>query len=297
MKEMKEALALYPKKTIDINTLQELSSPFFDSYEAFANEVIALENLGILTMVKSKGRSPRKPSVALHYRINSAKLKKGHHHSIQQYRVQFHSAINLDYYYQQDPKQWQKDLPYLQKIDQYIKMKGFPKEAIPAPERSYEIAGDEKWITEKKGKELLERVRVFDKMQVMPVSDPLQFAINPGQIQTPTQRHLIVENKTTYQGLLPAIKQTAFATLIYGKGKAIIQSIEQFDRQYPVAASHQFFYFGDIDREGIAIWHNLAKKVEMRLALPFYRKCLEKQPAQGKEYQRQRISSFRFLKV
>ncbi|WP_010648774.1 Wadjet anti-phage system protein JetD domain-containing protein [Oceanobacillus massiliensis] len=291
MKEMKEALALYPKKTIDINTLQELFSAFFDSYEAFAEEVLALENAGILLMMKSKGRSTRQPSIALHYRIQSATLKKVHHHLLQQYRIQFHSAINLDYYYQHDPKQWHEDLPYLQQIDQYIKRHGFPIEAIPAPERSYEIVGDEKWITEKKGKELLERVQLFNKLQVIPVSEPLQFAINPDKIQHSMQMHLVVENKTTYQGLLPSIKQTSFATLIYGRGKGIIQSMEQFDRQYPVTASHHFFYFGDIDREGIAIWHSLTKKVEMQLALPFYRACLERQPAQGKDYQRQRLEA------
>ncbi|WP_404456644.1 Wadjet anti-phage system protein JetD domain-containing protein [Oceanobacillus kapialis] len=288
MKELKEAIALYPKKTIDINTLQEISSPFFESYEAFAEEVLALENAGILTMVKSKGRSIRQPSVALHYRIQTAKLKKDHHHLLQQYRIQFHPAINLDYYYQHDPNQWHEDLPYLQQIDQYIKRDGFPDESIPAPERSYEIAGDEKWITERKGKELLERVRLFDKLQVIPVSEPLQFAINPNKIQHSEQMHLIVENKTTYQGLLPSIKQASFATLIYGRGKGIIQSMEQFNRQYPVSAIHHFFYFGDMDREGIAIWYSLSKKFEMRLALPFYRACLEKQPARGKEYHRPR---------
>ncbi|MGM0940276.1 MAG: Wadjet anti-phage system protein JetD domain-containing protein [Bacillota bacterium] len=288
MKELKEALALYPKKTIDINQLQELSSPFFDSYEAFAEEVLALEEAGILAMVKSKGRSPRKPSVALHYRIQKAKLKQAHHHLLQQYRIQFHREIDLDYYYQHDPKQWHEDLPYLRQIDQYIRTNGFPTEAIPIPERSYEIAGDEKWITEKKGKELLERVHLFDKMKIMPVSEPLKYAINPNQVQEPKQLHLIVENKTTYQGLLPAIKQTAFATLIYGSGKTIIQSIEQFNQQYPITADHHFFYFGDIDREGISIWHSLANKIELRLAFPFYRACLAKQPAQGKAYQRKR---------
>ncbi|MDX8045360.1 hypothetical protein SH601_05095 [Gracilibacillus sp. S3-1-1] len=103
-------------------------------------------------MVKSKGRSPRKPSVALHYRIQKAKLKQAHHHLLQRYCIQLHRDINLDYYYQHDPKEWQDDLLYLQQIDQYIRANGIPKEAISAPERSYELVGDEKWITEKKGK-------------------------------------------------------------------------------------------------------------------------------------------------
>ncbi|WP_374066913.1 Wadjet anti-phage system protein JetD domain-containing protein [Paraliobacillus sp. JSM ZJ581] len=291
VKEVKEVLTLYQKKTIDINTLQELISPFVDTYEAFANVILLLEEEEILTMVKSKGRSIRKPSLALQYRIHKAKMKKEHHSLLQQYRVKFHNAINLDYYYNQDPKQWHEDFPYLNQINNYLQVHGFPIEAIPAPERSYELVEDEKWITEKRGKEVLERVDLFDKMRIIPVSDPFPFAINPNKIQATTQLHLIVENKTTYQGLLLGMGKTNFSTLIYGSGKAIIQSIEQFDRQYPIDAHHHFFYFGDIDREGITIWHSLNKKINARLALPFYQACLAKNPAKGKDYQRQRMEA------
>lgn len=291
MKEIKEILALYSNQTIDINTLQELSSPFVNSYEEFAENVLSLEAEEILTMVKSKGRSTRIPSIALHYRIHKSKLKKEHHRLIQQYRMEFHPAINLDYYYQQNPTQWHEDLPFLKRIDAYIKAHGFPTEAIPAPERSYEIVNDEKWITENKGKELLERIQLYKQMNIVPVSDPLRYAINPQRISEQTQFHLIVENKTTYQGLLPAMQLSVFSTLIYGQGKAIIQSIEQFEQQYPVDAKHYFFYFGDIDREGVNIWYSLSQKIEARLALPFYEACLEKQPAKGKEYQRERMGA------
>ncbi|TXK90340.1 hypothetical protein FVE24_12135, partial [Parageobacillus sp. SY1] len=58
-----------------------------------------------------------------------------------------------------------------------------------------------------------------------------------------------------------------------------------------VKADHRFYYFGDIDREGIAIWHSLAKKQPVSPALPFYRACLQKDPTSGKDYQMERTEA------
>jgi hypothetical protein len=198
-----------------------------------------------------------------------------------------HPSINLDEYYRQDPSVWKKDLPFLLKIDQYLKQTSFPKEQVPAPERSYELVGDEKWIVEKGGKEILERIDLFLLLKIIPVSEPLMFGINPNKLNEKTQYHLIVENQTTYQGLLPVLTKTIFSTLIYGAGKAAVKSIEQFSMQYPIEANHQFFYFGDLDREGILIWYSFNQKEKATLALPFYLACLEKEAAIGKEYQKE----------
>ena len=119
-------------------------------------------------------------------------------------------------------------------------------------------------------------------MKVMPVSDPLMFALNPRTVQNNYHYHLIFENKTTYQGLLNVLPETQFTTLIYGCGKKIIKSIEQFDRQFPVEGEHIFYYFGDLDLEGLLIWYHLCKKRTVHLAKPFYLSCLEKPVMRGK---------------
>ncbi|MCU9593190.1 DUF2220 domain-containing protein [Caldibacillus thermolactis] len=287
MEKIYKSLNTYPKRTILLSDLQDLLGSFFKDYDDFANTIISLENNGVLQMVKSKGRTTRTPSLAYQYRIDKSKLSARFHQEIQQYQNELHPAINLDEYYQKDPTIWQHDLPYLLKINDYLHTNGFPKEVVPAPERSFELVQDEKWITEKGGKEILERVGLFERLKITPVSDPLMFAVNPKTIHSTTQYHLIVENKTTYQGLLPALKKTEFSTLVYGSGKKVIQSIEQFSEQYPVEAEHVFFYFGDLDREGISIWYSLTKKIPAQLAMPFYEACLEKQPVYGKDYQKQ----------
>lgn len=288
MTQLIRLFATFKKKTIGLSELEQMLHPFIHSYEDFAHTVLQLEKDKLLVMVKSKGRTNRSPSLAFQYRINKSELLGDVHKELQHYRSLLHPSINLDAYYRTDPSIWKQDLPFLLKIDQYLKRFSFPTEPVPAPERSYELVGDEKWLVEKGGKEILERIGLFPLLKVIPVSEPLMLAINPGKINAKTQYHLIVENKTTYQGLLPALTETQFSTLIYGCGKAVIKSIEQFPMQYPVAANHHFFYFGDVDKEGISIWYSVHQKQAARPALPFYDACLQKQPATGKEYQRER---------
>jgi TATA-box binding protein (TBP) (component of TFIID and TFIIIB) len=288
LNQIKKLISCFNRKTIKLSELEQMFDPSIHTYEEFAKVVLQLEEENILIMVKSKGRTNRTPALAFQYRINKNELTGDYHKELQHYRNLLHPAINLDDYYRLDPAVWKNHLPYIIKIDHYLKHHSFPKYPVPAPERSYELVGDEKWIVEKGGKEILEKIGLFSLFNIIPVSEPLMFAINPTQINKSNQCHLIVENKTTYQGLLPALTDTTFSTLIYGSGKAIIKSIEQFPMQFPVSANHHFYYFGDLDREGISIWYSLKSKLAVILALPFYRACLQKEPAVGKGYQKER---------
>ncbi|MFE8700893.1 Wadjet anti-phage system protein JetD domain-containing protein [Cytobacillus sp. FJAT-54145] len=282
-----QVLLKFSKKTIGIEEL-ETFLPLTDmSYEQFAKLVLSLEEEGILEMVKSHGRNMRTPSLAYSYRIQTKLLKQDLHQEIFKLRLQLHPSIELDQYFKIDPSNWKDDLPYIYKIHDYIEKNGLPEYEVPAPERSVELVGDEKWIDEKQGKELLERIGLLSAMKVIPVSDPIMFAVNPATITNQNHLHLIVENKTTFQALMHTLPETSFTTLIYGSGNRIIKSIEQFERQLPIAnAQHTFFYFGDIDRSGIFIWYRLNEKKKVHPYIPFYRGCLEKAPLEGKSNQR-----------
>lgn len=284
-KSLEQNLLTFRRRTITIDELEQLSRKA-NSYESFAANILALEEDNILEMVKSKGRTLRTPSLAYHYRINKHQLNRTYYQQLQVYRMKFHNAINLDAYFKLDPAIWAEDLLYLEKINTYIEKRGFPTEKVSAPERSFELVGDEKWIEEQKGSEVLHRINVWDQMNIFPVSDPLMFAINPANTTEKTQLHLIVENKATYQALLPVITETIFSTLIYGAGNKIPKSIENFQDQYPVKGKHIFFYFGDIDRSGITIWHSLYLRESAIPALPFYEVCFGKKYAFGKTNQR-----------
>ncbi|MGS2778639.1 Wadjet anti-phage system protein JetD domain-containing protein [Robertmurraya sp. GLU-23] len=282
-----QALLKYSKKTVSLEELETLPELTNILYEQFADILLTLEEEGILVMVKAQGRNRRTPSLAFSYRIQTKLLKQGLHQEIMKLRLQLHPSIELDQYFKLDSSIWKHDLPYLHKIHDYLVKNGLPEYEVPAPERSVELVGDEKWIDDKRGKELLERIGLWSAMRVMPVSDPLMFAVNPKAVTNQSHLHLIVENKTTFQALVQILPVTSFTTLIYGSGNKIIKSIEQFEQQLPImGAEHTFYYFGDLDRSGIFIWHRLNEKKKVQPYLPFYRGCLEKAPLAGKINQR-----------
>lgn len=284
-KQYEENLQHFRKKTISIDELEGLL-PLRLTYEQFAELILQLENETILQMIKSRGRNTRKPSLAHSYRINKHALQQDHYKQLQSYRFIYHNLIRLDAYFSLPQTVWGHDKPYLDKINAFIHEHGLPTEYAAAPERSFQLVGNEKWIDEQQGKSLLQRIQLWELMKIIPVIDPLMFAINPAQLTLSSQLHLIVENKTTYHALLPKLTKSNIATLIYGAGMQIEKTIENFHLQYPFPkVNHSFLYFGDIDYAGIAIWHRLSEKIPVQLAEPFYLNCLQKKAVYGKENQ------------
>lgn len=292
MKEKLEHKLLSFSKRRSTITLAELEDLFDESvtYEHFAKVITQAEEDKILSEVKTQGRNTRKASLAYRYRISRHRLNETYYKELQKYRHTFHQAINMDAYFSLHYKEWQEDFPYLKLIDKYLKEKGLPSEKAPAPERSFELVGNEKWI-EEGGEDILRRVQLYDALNIYPVSDPLMFAMNPTHISEDTHYHLIVENKTTYQGLVPVLTQSPFSTLIYGAGNRVPKTIENFSTQFPVKGEHIFFYFGDIDRSGIEIWHRLHKRQASLPAVPFYKACFTKEKAFGKTNQQMKQES------
>lgn len=284
-KQLEENLQHVRKKTISIDELETLLSVRL-TYEQFAEIILQLENDTILQMIKSRGRNARKPSLAHSYRINKHALQEDHYKQLQSYRFKYHNLIRLDAYFSLPQTVWEHDKPYLDKINTFIHEYGLPTEYAAAPERSFQLVENEKWIDEEQGKKVLQRIQLWKLMKIIPVIDPLMFAINPNQLTLSNQLHLIVENKTTYHALLPKLTKSNFATLIYGAGMQIEKAIENFHLQYPLPkVNHSFFYFGDIDYAGIAIWHRLYEKIPVKLAKSFYLNCLQKEAVYGKENQ------------
>lgn len=272
------------KKTVTLHELEQISSSL--TYNAFAELIHSLELKGILLPIKSHGTNGKHLALQLGYRINRQPLQNEFHKELVAARMELHLLIRMESYFSLPFEQWQRDYPYLKSINSYLNRHVLPTTYAPAPERSFELVANEKWITELGGKEVLERIELWDKLLVIPVADPLMFAVNPSKVQEPKQMHLIVENKTTYQALLPVLQDTEFATLIYGVGNKIVKSIENFDHQYPTLTSeHTFYYFGDIDYAGLTIWYRLSQKVKVHPALPFYQAALSKNSPSGKHNQ------------
>lgn len=279
------------RKTISLGELEKLFSGDIE-YEVFAKEIIKFIEMDILREVKSHGNNSKSIPLSNTYRLNTYALKKLLVDEIQRMKINLSEHISLDSYLSLSEKEWNEDLSYIKKIDSYIKENGLPNNWTTSQERSYYLVGDEKWIDEGGGKKLLERLGLWEKLRINNAPDPLMLAINPHNLMQIEHKHLIVENKATYYGLLEELKNTKFTTLIYGAGWKIVSSIDCLEKQLGLEeGEHILYYFGDLDYEGISIWHALNNKKTVNLATEFYKTLLTKNYSKGKENQNKNIKA------
>lgn len=290
MDSLTQFLSTYKNSKISILQLAEQMPNV--TYEQFAEQIIELEQRNVLIPVKATGYNGKQPPLANSYKVNKMYVRQSLQQQVKQLKKTLHPAIWVEYYLTKTTAELEQDLQALQQLHQYLDVNGFPTTRALAQERSFDIFKDEKWIIDKGGKKFLEKLKVWDLLEIWPIADPVSFAINPTKLTMQQPKLLIVENKATFYSLLPALKDSDFTALLYGQGNAINGTIQVLREQLPLNYDDViFYYFGDIDAEGISIWYSLQQKCNVKLALPFYNACLQKQAVTGKEYQRQKADA------
>lgn len=286
MRLLENQLIQFKGTFITLSQLEEMvGRP--ETYEEFAEIVQQLVERNVLQPVKSAGLTIQTPRLSYKYKILKHSAKKTLREIIERAQLTLHSSISLDAYYRLTQEQLEQDMQFIKKINNYVVTHGLPIVPAPAPERSQQLVGDEKWIQHKGGRRVLERLGLWFSMQIVDVKEPLRFAVHPKNTGRKEQYHLIVENKTTYEALLPVLTETYFSTLIYGAGYEIVGNLSLFDKQYPLPhVTHTFYYFGDLDFSGISIWYLLQEQQEIKLALPFYDAALNDE---GKQIPKQQL--------
>lgn len=283
--QMKDFLLKHKNKKITLLQL-ERAVPKID-YEDFAALILKLEKENVLHRVHKGGMNSKNPVLAYRYIINRVKILQEIKDIILLAKKNFHPSIELDTYLTKSIERWQIDLPYLKKLNTYLKTYDFPKKRALSHERSYEMFQDAKYITEGGGKVLLENTHLWNKLLIWPINNPISFGVNVKALDKKQHLHLIVENKEAYYSLLPVLQGSQFTMLLYGEGKSIISTIDILPQQLPLPdGEHRFFYFGDLDYPGIEIWYILSKKLEIYPAVPLYEAFSHHHMKIGKTYQR-----------
>jgi len=273
-------LKSYKKKTIKLSELEKLPDGSMD-YENFESSIKKLVEDNILIEKGSKINS-----LVLSYGVNNYKLQKEKIDEINNYILKLSKEIDLGEYFKLSQEIFRKDLPFIKAVNDYILSSGFPESYVTSQERSFNISGDEKWIDEKNGKKILERIKVWDKLKIVNDSDPLMLAVNQKGFENPVHYHLIVENKATFLALMDILSETNYTTLIYGCGWKIVSNYYMIDKQLNLKDKNEFMYFGDIDKEGISIWNSLNEKMKVNIAVDFYKELLKKDYSIGKKNQK-----------
>lgn len=291
-------------KKISLEAIRE--KHHFQTYTELYHYVMEqIEKMHLKPVLASKTNG-KKPALYNSYWI----LEKEKDYTVleDELRYEVIPSISVDFYLN-NPSQYEQDREWVLMLNDYLKDK---RENLNRPEsmneRSFEIWQREKFLREEQGKKILNRCKIDPEMLNMyDTSEPLAYYTHSRIVP---QNILVLENKDTFYSMRRHLLEDRgtvlgyeFGTLIYGGGKRILKSFQDFSlcaEPYLQDKENQIYYFGDLDYEGIGIYERLAEMFAGRGKIqPFvsgYIKMLEKYRQQKwklpptKEKQNQNIS-------
>lgn len=255
-------------------------------YEDQFYYIKGLLDTGKIRPVLVSGTNGKRPALYREYWIPEVKRDYGVLEEELKYRMV--PAISIDYYLAH-PDIYEQDRPWVLLLNEFLKESAlqlkYPKSVN---ERSFEIWGREKFLSREQGRKVLKRCGIEETyLNMYETTEPLACYTHK---RTVPQNLLILENKDTFYSMRrhlmtgnDRIFGVQIGTLIYGAGKRILRSFQDFDicvEPYMKAEGNEIYYFGDLDYEGIGIYESLAGMVkgrwEIHPFLPAYEEMLKK---------------------
>lgn len=274
--------------------LDDIESQYkIQSYKELYNKVLTLIQHGKLKPVKASGKNGKKPALYSEYWIIEEPEDNAKY--IEELSYLFVPMIST-HYYLNHIQQYREDRQWLLLLNQYLKTN---RNALQIPksinERSFEIWHRENFLKEEQGKKILKRCGIsLEELNLYETTEPLAYYVHTREIP---QNMLILENKDTFYSMRKhllsgnsSILGTSIGTLIYGAGKGIFRSFQDFSlcaEPYMREKRNVIYYFGDLDYEGIAIYESLASLFDKECKIePFaegYLKMIEKAKEIGED--------------
>lgn len=259
---MKDIRILNKKKI----TLQELDE-FYKilEYKKLYELVLKLIDNRIIKPVKSSKKNGKKPSLYTMYWVQQ--LKEDNSKYIDELNYKLNHKLDTAYYLKNIDK-YKEDREFILKLNNFLAdQEKYLINRISLNERSFEIWQREKFILCEGGIRIIKNLGLaIEVFNFYKTREPLSYFSNS---KTTPQNILIIENKDTFYSMrkfLLAGNTKIFgmeiSTLIYGGGKSVLKSFEDFEHcvePYLTEKSNTILYLGDLDYEGILIYEILVK--------------------------------------
>ena len=233
------------------------------SYSELYAIVMSLIQEEKIKPVKASGLNGKKPALYKEY----WKIEGKEDFSLYEEELSylFVSMISTDYYLHH-LKQYAEDREWVLLLNQFLKAN---RRSLQMPksmnERSFEIWHREKFLKEEYGKKIVKRCGMtLEQLNYYETTEPLAYYTHTRAVP---QNMLILENKDTFYSMRKHLLSggqyifgTEFGTLIYGAGKGIYRSFQDFSlcaEPYMKETGNGLYYFGDMDYEGILIFETL----------------------------------------
>jgi len=285
-----------------------------ESYAEQYQYVYGLIEEGKLMPVKRSPRNGKKPALHLSYWLVEEIPDYGQ--EMEELKFRTVPAIRTDYYLKH-PEVYRAEAEWVRLLNRFfLEHSGEELPCVSLNERSFQIWGREKFLQREQGKTVLSHCGVeVGQLRVYDTTEPL--AYYSADRRAP-QTVLILENKDTFysmrrylmrgrtaeegcaareEGTSAKIFGVAVGTVIYGAGKGIFRSFEDFRfcvEPHINDPQNEILYFGDLDYEGIGIYERLAELfggegtgAENRRIRPFvqaYEKMVDKAGQAGMDF-------------
>lgn len=240
-----------------------------ESYEQLCIYIYNQIENGSLKPVKASKTNGKKPALYLEYWITDTGKAVDYSIYEEELKYKMSMEISVDYYLRH-LDQYVQDRDWVLLLNAYFLQGQDMAVPVSKNERSFQIWGREKFLQLEQGRKILKRCGVeASQLAFYETSEPL--AYYSCHRQTP-QNMLILENKDTFYSMRrhlldkkEKIFAVPFGTLIYGAGKGILRSFQDFSfcvEPYMQAEENRIYYFGDLDYEGIGIYEHLEELFE-----------------------------------
>jgi hypothetical protein len=250
----------FNKKILKLNEIQEYFKLY--DYKDLIDFITVKKQEGELLEVSSSKTNGMNPSLYNKYKV--LPLKEDNKDFIDEINYALYFSFNKTYYLSNIDK-YKEDRTYINGLTSYYRENKL-KLNLPMSinERSYDIWGEEKFLKDGSGKRILKNLGIIiEDLNVYRTPEPfVYFSAN----KSLKQRVLILENKDTWYTIRKLMLEginifigEKIDTIIYGAGKGIEKSLEDFEATAPEYLKNpiELLYWGDIDYEGIAIYERL----------------------------------------
>lgn len=264
------------------------SVPYREQYDYVAGLISA----GKILPMKSAESNGKNPALPLSYWLVTQ--RKDYSRFRDELSFDLDPRIVPDFYLHHLPV-YEKDRPFVLQLSDYLRNHSEElRTEVSENERSFAIWHREKFLQKGPGFRILKNCGVDPCiLSFYTTSEPLAYY---SADRSSGQNILMIENKDTFFSMRRALLNgkteilgTTTGTLIYGAGKGIWKSLDDFDlcvEPYMKDPQNHYLYFGDLDYEGIGIYDKVREifRSAAREIIPFaaaYRKMIEKAAVTG----------------
>ncbi|MBR1709436.1 MAG: hypothetical protein IJ719_11500 [Clostridia bacterium] len=237
------------------------------SYPDQVKHILMCIERGELAPVRRSPKNGKRPALHTQYWLLESEPDRSQLKEDLLYHL--NSGISIEYYLRHLDV-YENEQADVHRLSHFLDRTSVQAASMTVNERAFDIWGREKYLTAGPGRTILRHCGMeIGDLGCYPTAEP--FAAFVHSRETP-QNLLILENKDPFismRGHLlgghSTVLGTEIGTLIYGGGKRVVSSFQDFSlsaEPYMQVPENRLYYFGDLDYEGILIYESLIAHFE-----------------------------------